>query len=130
MVTIRKMNAEEPHVHHVNGNTGTKPEFSKKDGIMYCLSCGGECLCDDGKCISCGKSKFLNSDTSEILGGYIDLAKKNRLKEYYYKTRYSKSIVKMNEKRIIQQLMQNKDKVDIKKEIVDKIYGANIEMKI
>ncbi len=115
---------DETNVRSTNG-TSSVPEFSKKDGIKYCLSCGSECLCEDEIC-ECGKDAFLNTNTSELLGGYINLAKNDRLKTYYYKTRYSKSIVKMNPKRIIQQLMQHKNSVAINKEIIDKIYGANI----
>lgn len=103
----------------------TSSEFSKKTGIMYCLGCGKECSSDNGVC-DCGKSKFLSTNTSEIIGGYIELAKKDKLKTYYYKTRYSKSVIKMNPKRIIHQLLMHKHKIEIKKEIVDKIYGANI----
>lgn len=103
----------------------TSSEFSKKSGIMYCATCGKECLSDDGVC-ACGKSKFLSTNISEIVGGYIELAKSDKLKTYYSKTRYSKSIIKMNEKRIIHQLLMHKNKIDIKKETIDKIYGANI----
>lgn len=110
-----------------SNSTNSIPEFSKKDGIKYCLSCGNECLCEDEICL-CGKNTFLNNGASEIIGGYIDLAKRDRLKSFYNKTRYSKSIIKMNEKRIIQQLMQHKNKVDIKKVIVDKIYNANVKL--
>ncbi len=103
----------------------TDLEFSKKTGIMYCLSCGKECLCDDGMC-ECGKNKFLNASSSEFIGGYIELAKKDKLKAFYDKARYSKSVVKMNPKRIIHQLLMHKHKIEIKKEFVDKIYGSNI----
>ncbi len=122
-----QMEILENEVNVRSGSNGgsTIPEFSKKDGIKYCLSCGSECLCDAGTC-ECGKDTFLNNNASELLGGYINLAKNDRLKAYYYKTRYSKSIVKMNSKRIIQQLMQHKNSVVINKEIIDKIYGVNI----
>jgi len=130
MVVLKMVQMEilddETNVRSTN-STSSVSEFSKKDGIKYCLSCGSECLCDAGTC-ECGKDTFLNNNSSELLGGYINLAKNDRLKVYYYKTRYSKSIVKMNEKRIIQQLMQHKNGVDIKKETVDKIYAANVNV--
>ncbi len=101
-------------------------EFSKKDGIKYCNNCGKECMSEDICCTECGKDKFLSERISGMLGGYIELAKNNIIKKYYYKNYNSNSIVKMNEKRIIHQLMQHRNKVDIRKETIDKIYSANI----
>lgn len=108
------------------GHSSTS-EFSKKSNIMYCLSCGNECLSDDGLCASCGKNIFLSKKSSEIIGGYIELAKRGRLKKYYGKTVNTKSVVKMNEKRMIHQILIHKHMIkNVKKEIVDKIYNANI----
>ncbi len=110
---------------NVRSNGGSSvPEFSKKDGIKYCYICGKECFSDSILC--CGKDNFVSKNVSEIIGGYIELAKNEKLKAYYYKTRYSKSIVKMNPKRMIQQLLLHKNSVDIKKETIDNIYNANI----
>ncbi len=127
MVTIRKVieHVRIPSIKNGKSESST-PEFSRKSDVIYCLVCGTENLSEQGTCINCGKNLFLNKNASEIIGGYIELAKKNRLKSYYNKSRYTKSIVKMNPKRMIHQLISNKDKIDIKKETVDKIYGANI----
>jgi len=106
--------------------SSSKAEFSKKDGIKYCNNCGKECLTEDICCTECGKDKFLSEKVSSVIGGYIQLAKDNVIKKYYSKNFNSNSIIKMNEKRIIHQLMQHRNKIEIRKETVDKIYNANI----
>lgn len=126
MAKLQKIVGE--HRSHSNGNSTT--EFSKKSGIIYCLSCGKECSCESSICINekCGKSNFLTTNISEIVGGYIELAKKDKLKTYYHsKSRYSKSLVRMNNKRMIHHLITHSQKINIKKEIIDKIYNANIQ---
>ncbi len=107
-----------------SNGTSSIPEFSKKEEIKYCYICGKECFSDSILC--CGKGNFMAKEVSEIVGGYIELAKNDKLKAYYYKTRYSKSIVKMNPKRMIHQMLIHKNNVNINKDIVDKIYSANI----
>ncbi len=123
MVSMRTVK-EEP-VKQKNGNSESTPEFSKKSGIIYCLSCGIECSFEDGKC-TCGKNVFMDTNVSGVVGGYIELANKNKMKSYYNKNRHSKSIVKMNEKRMIHQLLTLKDKINIPEKVVDKIYNMNI----
>lgn len=119
-----QMEIVEDETHVRSNGTSSIPEFSKKEGIKYCYNCGKECFVDSIMC--CGKSNFMAIKVSEIVGGYIELAKRDKLKIYYNKSRHTKSIIKMNEKRMIHQLMSNKDKIDIKKESVDKIYNANV----
>lgn len=102
-------------------------EFAKKDGIKYCNNCGKECLSEDICCANCGKDKFLSEKISNIIGGYIKLAKDDVIKKYYSKNFNSNSVIKMNEKRIIHQLLKHKDKIEVRKEIVDKIYNLNIK---
>jgi len=109
-----------------SARSSSKSEFSKKDGIKYCNNCGKECLTEDIYCTECGKDKFLPEKVSSVIGGYIQLAKDNVIKKYYSKTFNSNSIIKMNEKRIIHQLMQHRNKIEVRKETVDKIYNANI----
>ena len=92
---------------------------------MYCLDCGNECSSEDGKCV-CENNKFLSIQTSEIVGGYINLAIDDRLKSHYKKYFKPDSTIRMNNKRIIFTLLIHKYKVKIEKETVDKIYNANI----
>ena len=99
-------------------------ELSKKEGVKYCYICGKECSSDSILC--CGKNNFMMKGTSEIIGGYIELAKNDNIKKYYEKNRRSKSVIKMNPKRMIHQLLLHKEKLDVKKETVDKIYIANV----
>ncbi len=105
------------------------PQFTKKDGVKYCVSCGKECLSIDVVC-KCGKKDFLlngNSEVNEIMGGYITLTKNGDLKNLYYINKNKESIVKMNEKVIIQQLLLHRNKIDIDKKIIDKIYNTNLK---
>ena len=102
-------------------------EFPKKEGIKYCLICGNECLFEDEVCL-CGKNNFLQTDASEIIGGYLKQA--DKLRKYYHKHYNVSSIVKMNNRRIIYYLMIHKHKVNIDKKVVDLIYKVNnYEMK-
>ncbi len=125
MVSIRTVKPDVSSHKQKNGSSAT-PEYSKKDGIMYCLSCGKENSHEVGVCLECGKNRFLLTSISEMIGGYIELAKEGRIKIYYNKRRFTKSIVRMNPKRMIHQLLMNKDKMNVSKEIIDKIYNANI----
>jgi len=126
MVSIKTIKRDIPQTHKNGHAESVTQEFIKKDGIIYCLSCGKENSFEDGVCIECGKNIFLSTIISEIVGGYIELVKKGKIKDYYHKKRYSKSIIKMNSKRMIHQLLINKNKINISKEIVNKIYNANI----
>ena len=118
-----KMEILENDEHHIRNSTSSA-EFSKKDGIKYCYICGKECFSDSIMC--CGKSNFMSIKISEIVGGYVELAKKDKLKTYYNKGRYTKSSIKMNLKRMIHQLLMHKDNINISKESVDKIYNSNV----
>jgi len=122
---MAKLQTVEDGGHSHNGNRATF-KFSKKDGIKYCNNCGKECLSEDICCANCGKDKFLSEKISSMIGGYIKLAKDNVIKKYYSKNFNSNSIIKMNEKRIIHQLLKHKDKIEVRKETVDKIYNVNI----
>ncbi len=107
-----------------NKNSGQ--EFQRKDGIKFCV-CGKECSDTDSVC-ECGKEEFIfgrDSDINGIVGSYIELAKNGRLKDFYHKNINKGSIVKMNNKRIIQQLLVNRHRIIIPKEIIDKIYKVN-----
>jgi len=97
-------------------------EFPKKEGIKYCLSCGSQCLSEDEICL-CGKNKFLQTDVSEIIGGYLNQA--DKLRKWYHKHYNTTSIVKMNNKRIIYYLMIHKHKTNIDKKTIDMIYSYN-----
>ena len=112
----------EHHSEHV-----TTIEFPKKEGIKYCLTCGNECLMEDESC-SCGKNNFLQTDTSAIIGGYINQL--DKLRNYYHKHYNTNSIIKMNNKRIIYYLLIHKHKINIDKKIVDLIYKINSNMQI
>lgn len=130
MAKIQKVD-ESPRSQSKTGNGNKKPvvhEFVMRNGIIYCLSCGKENVCENGVCANekCNKNLFLETNSSGIIGGYIELAKKGKLKDYYYKSRYSESIVRMNDKRIIEQLTRHKHGITVQKEVVDKIYNANI----
>jgi hypothetical protein len=107
-------------------NKNDSQEFQRKVGIKYCV-CGKECL-DTSDVCECGKNVFMsfeNPESSEIIGGYIDLSKKGELRSFY-KRNNKESVIKMNKKRIIQQLLLHKNKIFVKKEIIDRIYNANI----
>ncbi len=103
-------------------------EFQRKVGIKYCV-CGKECLDTDNVC-KCGKEIFIsfeNPESNEIIGGYISLAKNGKLRSFYERNS-KQSIIKMNEKRIIQQLLLHKNKIVVRKDIIDRIYKANISL--
>ena len=112
------------HFSSHNGHNVSTMEFSKKEGVKYCYICGKECFSDSILC--CGKDNFMSKNLSEIIGGYIELAKNDSIKKYYEKNRRTKSVIKMNPKRMIHQLMLHKERIDVQKEVIDKIYGANI----
>ena len=122
---MAKLTIIEDDSHSISHRTSSV-EFAKKDGIKYCNNCGKECLTEDICCTDCGKDKFLSEKVSSVIGGYIKLAKDKVIKRYYSKNFNSNSIIKMNEKRIIHQLMQHRNKIEIQKETVDRIYNANV----
>ncbi len=85
-------------------------------GVIYCMGCGVEYKEIEIKkiCPICGKDEFLSGDFAARLAGYKELDKGGYLKKYYYLRRVStikrrssikKSIVKMNNKRILIQLL-------------------------
>ena len=115
--------ADSGHAHRAEHSEHiTSTEFPKKEGIKYCLNCGSECLSDIEMC-SCGKNNFLQTDISEIIGGYIE--KCDKLRNYYHKHYNTNSLIKMNNKRIIYYLLIHKHKINVDKKIVDKIYNSN-----
>lgn len=104
--------------------------FLRKSGIIYCKECGKENLKDSvsyGRgCIVCGESDFIDEYTSGVVSGYLELARKKNLGKYYNKIMKKRgSNIKMNEKRMMHHLLLHKDRLDIDKDIVDKIYRKN-----
>ena len=122
---MAKLTIIENDNHSICHRTSTV-EFVEKDGIKYCNNCGRECLIENVCCPDCGKNNFLSEKISSVFSGYIKLVKKNVIKRYYCMYFNFNSVVKMNSKRMIHQLMQHKNKIEIQKEIVDKIYNANV----
>lgn len=112
------------HGHSVGNVTS---EFSTKIGVKYCRNCGEECSIGNDVC-KCGKKNFLGNiddkNVNEIIGGYISLAKNGMLKSFFDKSRKN-SNVKMNKKRMIQQLLWHRNRIVLDKEVIDKIYNKN-----
>lgn len=103
--------------------------YQRKVGIKYCTSCGKECNIDDVLCTVCKNETFVPTKISEIIGGYIEITKCGNcdLRKYYSKIMGIKSSIKINNKRIIEQLLFHKSSIhNINKELIDKIYNANI----
>lgn len=90
--------------------------------IKYCLNCGRECTFTDEIC-ECNKKEFLSKKTSNIIKKYIEISNLKNLRSYYN----TKSKIKMNEKRMIQQLLLQKDKIFVEKSVIDKIYNMNVK---
>lgn len=107
-------------------------KFVRRVNIKYCCICGNEINITDN-CQICSDNnkynKYLSGYVSEIIGGYIELSNRKMLKKYYDRVTRNKSKVKMNDKRIIFQLLLHKDKL-VKKEnekkiqeLINKIYN-------
>ena len=109
-------------------NQNDQIDFKKKDGIKYCSKCGKGHLDEILKC-ECLNEDFIPKGISEVIGGYLELSKNNNLRNYYLNIMSIKSSIKMNNKRIIHQLLIHKNPGSgIHKEMIDKIYNANITM--
>lgn len=86
--------------------------FSRKSGIKYCKHCGSENKKTIENCISCNAQVFLDSHMSEIIGGYLALAKIDKLRKYYNRINKN-SKINMNPKRMIYYLLLHKDNLTV-----------------
>ena len=110
-----------------NSNYSKHTEFNKKDGIKYCEKCGKECIEAALSCEVCNNENFLSTGISETIGGFIELSKNGNLRKYYQRTMNINSSIKMNNKRLIHQLIAHKNSnLKFNKELIDKIYNSNV----
>lgn len=83
--------------------------FHKVDGVVFCKTCGSQFNKSDlngSGCPVCENVDFITGDFASTLAGYIKLDKAGTLKKYYNEAVNRKfSAVKMNNKRIIYQLL-------------------------
>ena len=101
--------------------------FLRKRGMKYCKFCGTENDKTDNSCNECNKELFIDSYTSEILGGYIELVKKGKLKTYYNKTMKNNKKINVNIKRMLLTLLIHKNNINIDAAQLRLIYKRNVQ---
>ncbi len=81
--------------------------FQKIDGMVYCQNCGKDFRENEvnGNCPICKGEEFIGGDFAALLGGYLRLNKLGLLKKYYDNRFKKKSAVRMNDRRIVIQLL-------------------------
>ena len=81
--------------------------FHKIEGFVFCPDCGNQLEENkiNGNCTTCGCKDLIRGDLASTIAGYLKLDKEGLLKRYYNSRRHNKSAVRMNNKRVIHNLL-------------------------